>query len=356
MRRLYLVRHGAPAFPGGEKLCLGTTDLPLSTLGRLQACMTAAMLRETSYTAVYSSPLCRAIETARLFCPEPIIVPNLIEGYAGEWEGLSFGEIKERYPELYRRRGENQNLPIPGAEPIEHCAERFASAVASILRESVGDIVIVAHVTVVQSYICKLAGLPLTRCRELTLPHGSYTAVEFGEETGLRVVGAVPNLPLTPELCEELMYAADVPERTVAHCRRVAEKAGEIADALNKEGYAVNRERITKAALLHDIARAERDHGRVGGQWLCDLGYRELYELVAVHHELLPVEINEAAVLSIADRCISGSEELSIDERFARSEIKCTDAAARAAHRARYENAKALKALINRACGETIIK
>ena len=36
MRRIYLVRHGMPEFPGGEKCCIGRTDLPLSEEGRGQ--------------------------------------------------------------------------------------------------------------------------------------------------------------------------------------------------------------------------------------------------------------------------------------------------------------------------------
>ena len=46
MRKIYMIRHGQPLFPGGEGCCLGTADFPLDTLGRLQACQTGRTLKD----------------------------------------------------------------------------------------------------------------------------------------------------------------------------------------------------------------------------------------------------------------------------------------------------------------------
>ena len=83
MSTLYLIRHGEPEFPGGLRLCLGRTDLPLSILGRLQAALTAAGLRGR-VSAVYSSPLKRAAETAGAFEMPVETLPGLAEQDAGE--------------------------------------------------------------------------------------------------------------------------------------------------------------------------------------------------------------------------------------------------------------------------------
>ena len=42
MREIYLIRHGMPDFPGGARMCLGRTDLPLGLRGRLQAALLGA--------------------------------------------------------------------------------------------------------------------------------------------------------------------------------------------------------------------------------------------------------------------------------------------------------------------------
>ena len=99
MRKIYFIRHGLPHFPGAIGYCLGAADFPLDTLGRLQACQTGYGLKAERLT-VFSSPLKRACDTARHISPEPVVIGDLREMHAGDWDGLSFREIKEKWPEL----------------------------------------------------------------------------------------------------------------------------------------------------------------------------------------------------------------------------------------------------------------
>ncbi|MBR2799448.1 MAG: histidine phosphatase family protein, partial [Oscillospiraceae bacterium] len=99
MRRVYLVRHGHPDIPLGERWCLGRTDLPLAAIGRMQAAL-LPFDPELTGKPVFSSYLMRAIETAQPLCPEPRIMPGLEEQDLGEWDGLPFSEIMVRWPEL----------------------------------------------------------------------------------------------------------------------------------------------------------------------------------------------------------------------------------------------------------------
>ena len=52
-RRLTLLRHGRPTFPGGEKLCIGSMDLPLSEEGILQARALSGVLEESAPSILY---------------------------------------------------------------------------------------------------------------------------------------------------------------------------------------------------------------------------------------------------------------------------------------------------------------
>lgn len=352
MRKLYFVRHGLPEFPGGEKMYVGTTDLPLSTPGKLQACLTGIWLRQQSFTAVASSPLTRARETAEQIAPEYFTVDDLHEMYAGEWEGLTFREVREKWPGLFQLRNGNGSVPIPGAEGLTSCRERFSGAVEKVLDCTEGDVVIVAHITVLRSFLSKFMSIPLTECRSLQIPHASVSILELGETPQVTQVGMIPEVTLTDECCTDLMKAAGADEKTILHCRAVAEKAAAIAGELNAAGCSLNTENLRRAALVHDIARREPNHAATGGEWLTLIGRTEEAKLVSRHHSVLPVEVSEAGVLSLADRLISGTEEVNLEVRFQKSLTRCTGEEAKSAHSARLENAKALQKLFDGICGK----
>ncbi|MDO4487509.1 MAG: histidine phosphatase family protein [Eubacteriales bacterium] len=180
MRSIYFVRHAQPLFPTGERYCLGgETDWPLSEEGRKQCeILKAEFIPEIMEGAnqgksfeVWSSPLKRAIETAEYLCLKnqvPKINQNLKEMSAGEWEGLSFSEIRQKYPVQYKLRRNNQGMElIPGAETNEQGLNRFSNAISEILNKSNAEnIIIVAHATVIQLYMCQLNNEPLDVSRK----------------------------------------------------------------------------------------------------------------------------------------------------------------------------------------------
>ena len=111
MRDIYLIRHGMPDFPGGARMCLGRTDLPLGLRGRLQAALLGAEFAGSGLGDCFCSRLTRSRETAELMgCERPVVIPGLEEMDAGEWDGLSFDEIRRRWPEYYERRGRELSL------------------------------------------------------------------------------------------------------------------------------------------------------------------------------------------------------------------------------------------------------
>ena len=157
MKKVYLIRHGLPDFPGGKRMCLGTTDIPLGEAGLLQAETMAKMLPRV--TAVFSSPLTRAVQTAQAIGMPITFLEDLRELHAGAWDGLTFDEIKARYPALYEARGRDKSQPLPGAEDHDSGAERFAAAVEEAARIAPGDFAVVAHGGVISHFLKKFAGV-----------------------------------------------------------------------------------------------------------------------------------------------------------------------------------------------------
>lgn len=119
----YLARHGETEWNRTRRI-QGQADTPLNQSGRAQAGLLGQRLADASFSAIYSSDLSRAMETARLAAGEggPEIVPvrELREIAYGEWEGLTFAEAQARDPEGFAERMQRQNerYTPPGGESV----------------------------------------------------------------------------------------------------------------------------------------------------------------------------------------------------------------------------------------------
>ena len=351
-RTIYLIRHGHPDFPLGAHMCLGSTDTPLGALGRMQACLLGKELGDKDLS-VFTSPLTRCRQTAAPLGGKAVPVPDLAEQNMGPWDGLNFEEIRQRWPELYARRGDEPLLVPPGAESLAQVQERVVPALKTCLAESEGDLAIVAHASVIQALLAEIQQIPLEESRSLRPPYAAYTMISC--DGGLRVIlqATVPKCTMTPSLAEKLLKAASPGERIEAHCRAVAAEALLIADALP---VSPDRELLESAALLHDVARKEKEHASIGAAWLRELGFERTAAVVEQHHDLKSEELDEAALLYLADKCVKEDRLVSISERFSESEKHCTTSAARAAHCARRNTAFRLRDRINAVCGRRIVE
>ena len=157
MKKVYLIRHGLPDFPGGKGMCIGTTDIPMGEKGFMQAAEMAKRLPPV--TAVFSSPLTRAVQTAQAIGLPVAILDDLREMYAGEWDGLTFKEIRQRYPELYAARFHDLTIPLPGAEDHAEGLFRFKVAMEEAAKQSPGDFAVVAHGGIIAQFLQDISGV-----------------------------------------------------------------------------------------------------------------------------------------------------------------------------------------------------
>ena len=180
MKKVYLIRHALPDFPGGKRMCIGTTDIPLGEQGLLQAAEMAKAL--PAVTAVFSSPLIRAVQTAEVIGLPVTILPDLREMYAGEWDGLTFEEIRLKYPELYAARFHDLTIPLPGAESYEDGIARFSAAMKASAEAASGDFAVVAHGGIIAQFLQSVSGNwykpNYTEIVTLTYQNGIFTLLE----------------------------------------------------------------------------------------------------------------------------------------------------------------------------------
>lgn len=148
---IWLIRHGETLW-NREKRFQGHRDIPLSDTGRDQARACGRQLRDVSFSAVYSSDLLRASETASLVFEGRDLETSLDERYRerhmGVLEGHTRDEIPERFPEAWSAF--NENLPDRevegGGESIRMVRERVFEALSELATRHLGQrIAVVSH-------------------------------------------------------------------------------------------------------------------------------------------------------------------------------------------------------------------
>lgn len=125
------------------------------------------------------------------------------------------------------------------------------------------------------------------------------------------------------EECRALLDIAGTPENVRRHCRKVAEVAGAIGQALIEAGHKANIGEIRAAALLHDIAKTQANHQKAGARILAEHGFERIGDIVSIHQDLVgdiaSVDI-ETKIVYFADKVVSEESVVSVEERFQASE------------------------------------
>ena len=148
MTTILLARHGETDW-NREGRFQGHADPPLNATGRAQAARLAAELAEVGLAAVYSSPLRRAIETARVVAAAhdlaPIPLDALREIDVGSWQGLTRAEIEPRFPDQFARWLDYEQGWADG-ETYEEMGQRVVATLLELAAEHEGEqILAVTH-------------------------------------------------------------------------------------------------------------------------------------------------------------------------------------------------------------------
>lgn len=165
---------------------LGRTDFPLTVDGVQQARRVARRLATYTFDAVYSSPLQRAVATAREVVALHRVplhwCPGLQEIDCGHADGLDVETAKRRYPELWKLNDDQQDPDFrwPGGESYRDLRRRALAACGTIAaRHPGGAAVVVTHSGVINQVLGSLAGLSAAAWKPMRPDHCTITAVEW---------------------------------------------------------------------------------------------------------------------------------------------------------------------------------
>jgi probable phosphoglycerate mutase len=182
---LIVIRHGETAW-NREKRMQGTTDTPLSDVGREQARALGRRLTGHAFAALYTSDLARARDTARAISEhtgrEAVTDPRLQERRFGIFEGLTAEEIVARYPEEHARfASRDPDYAVPGGESARSFTERCIGCLAEIAgRHPGGEVVVVTHGLVLDSLYRAAHGLDHGARRPVPLINASLNIFGYG--------------------------------------------------------------------------------------------------------------------------------------------------------------------------------
>jgi alpha-ribazole phosphatase len=195
--RLVLVRHGEPD-ESVRGRCYGRLDVGLSTHGYEQVRRMRQALRDEPISAIYSSPLRRALESARVLGAGRSIVAvdeRLREIDFGDFEGLTYDEVAERFPEKYEEWMKHPtDVAFPGGETFAAMMARVHDVLEEVRHTHAGHTaVVVSHGGV--NRIALASALALQPCRLFRLDQG-YACVNvidyFGDEALVRLMNSTP--------------------------------------------------------------------------------------------------------------------------------------------------------------------
>jgi alpha-ribazole phosphatase len=192
---VYLMRHGEVT-NGGEKRYNGHIDVDITDRGVDQMHRLAGLLAGKPVAAVYSSDLIRAVKGAEIISKRlgltSIPLKSLRERSVGAWEGLTAGEIRERYPEEYTAwRADLLNYRPPDGECLADVQARILPAYRQLVAAHPDqEIAMLLHGGVNRIILADALGLPPLNLFRIDQAFGALNIIDYYED-GMAVVKLV---------------------------------------------------------------------------------------------------------------------------------------------------------------------
>lgn len=182
--KLFLIRHGQTDWNIRGKI-QGSCDIELNDNGLIQAENLSNMIIENKYkfSKIFSSPQIRAIKTAEILSVatnvEYIATEGLEEINLGEWEGLSWIEVKEKYPTEYNEWYRNRRYTKPPkGESYQEMINRVLAAIIKIINENSEDVAIVTHSAIIMCLQCYLTNTNFEEMTKFKTDNISITEID----------------------------------------------------------------------------------------------------------------------------------------------------------------------------------
>jgi broad specificity phosphatase PhoE len=152
-----LLRHGQTPM-SVQKRYAGRSDAPLTDVGVQQAAAAAKRLASAGLGVIVTSPLLRAVQTAQEVATVTGAAVATDDGFRetdfGAWEGLTFAEVRERWPAELTAWLADPEVAPPAGESFTDVSTRVTAALHRVLADRAGQrVLIVSHVTPIKTLV-----------------------------------------------------------------------------------------------------------------------------------------------------------------------------------------------------------
>jgi len=178
-----LLRHGQTPM-SVQKRYAGLSDVPLTEVGVQQAAAAGKRLASAGLTAIVTSPLARAVRTAEEVAAATGAPVEADEGFRetdfGAWDGLTFAEVRERWPAELTAWLADPAVAPPGGESLTDVSARVDSALRRVLAGYEGrTVLIVSHVTPIKTLVAAALLAPLPALYRMHLDVAALCQVDW---------------------------------------------------------------------------------------------------------------------------------------------------------------------------------
>ncbi len=186
MTVVLLIRHASNDFLKEHRLAGWTPGVHLNEQGQCEADALARRLQHLSIHAIYSSPLERAVETARVVAQcqklDVNLVPDLGEVRIGEWEGKLIQDVEQS--DLWKQlQTQPVGVQIAGGESIDQVQQRMVAAIERIVAQHPKQIVAVfSHADPIKAVVAYYLKMDLNAFQRLVINPASVTVLLFNEQ------------------------------------------------------------------------------------------------------------------------------------------------------------------------------
>ena len=165
----------------------GRKDIPLNDQGKNQARLLSEYLSRENFIAVYSSPLSRAWETAKIIAAKHNLTPNAVTGmvelHYGNWEGKNYKDLNATERNRLEQWFSDPVLyTIPGGESLRQFQKRIQHHYDILLdNHREGSLAIVTHGGAIKILVAGILEVPLSRISRLRLVTASLTIILYDD-------------------------------------------------------------------------------------------------------------------------------------------------------------------------------
>lgn len=182
--RIYLIRHGqVEGFD--QPRYNGQADVALTDYGISQYHLLKERIADAKISACYTSDLSRCEIGAEIICQKtglkPLKFPELRELNIGIWEGLTWEEIKSKYPEGWQARLDDiVNYKVPHGENLLDVEARVMPIIHDVFERHIGEeVLVVAHGGVNRIVLLNAIGAPLSGIFNIEQNYGCLNIIDY---------------------------------------------------------------------------------------------------------------------------------------------------------------------------------